>query len=78
MRSNDRGTESRLGMGHRGLDEEGEKEHSRQKERRVQKHQGATSSGSCEGGERPVAAKQKAGAQALELNLRRLVAPARF
>ena len=32
MRSNDRGTESRLGMGHRGLDEEGEKEHSRQKE----------------------------------------------
>ena len=26
MRPNDRGTESRLGMGHRGLDEEGEKE----------------------------------------------------
>lgn len=49
MRSNDRGTESRLGMGHRGLDEEGEKEHSRQKERRVQEHQGAKSSGSCEG-----------------------------
>ena len=37
MRPNDRGTESRLGMGHRGLDEEGEKEHHRQKEQRVQK-----------------------------------------
>lgn len=68
MRPNDRGTESRLGMGHRGLDEEGEniagRRNSVRKSTKVPSHLAPVRAG-----ERPVARKQKAGARVFGVEL---------
>lgn len=72
------GTESRLGMGHRGLDEEGSENIPGRGTAcaKAPRSPGILPPRGPERGQWPESSKQ--GLEALELNLWRLVAPARF